>query len=101
MDYLISEGYPGAAEKFAQETNLYQGEAFDVEGIRERVQIRNAILTGKVEEAIELVNSVDAEVSSSLSFIPACLFMIIQVSCTTHITFRGIDETNSLLQSSV
>ncbi|TKA32664.1 hypothetical protein B0A54_15468 [Friedmanniomyces endolithicus] len=22
MDYLVSEGYPGAAEKFAQETNL-------------------------------------------------------------------------------
>ena len=67
MDYLISEGYPGAAEKFAQETNLYQGESFDVDGIRERVQIRNAILTGKIEEAIELVNGADAEVSLSSS----------------------------------
>jgi hypothetical protein len=62
MDYLISEGYPGAAEKFAQETNIYQGESFDVASIRERVAIRNAILTGKVEDAVELVNGVDTEV---------------------------------------
>ncbi|GAB7330905.1 hypothetical protein MBLNU13_g02428t1 [Cladosporium sp. NU13] len=57
MDYLISEGYPGAAEKFANETNLFQGEAFDVESIRDRVQIRNAILGGNIEEAIELLNN--------------------------------------------
>jgi len=76
MDYLITEGYPGAAEKFAQETNLYQGEAFDVDSIRERVQIRNAILNGKIEAAIELVNSVDAQVRS-LSPFPSRLPMII------------------------
>lgn len=71
MDYLISEGYPGAAEKFAQETNLYQGEAFDVDAIRERVQIRNAILSGNIEQAIELINSVNAKIldtNSSLHF---------------------------------
>jgi len=62
MDYLVSEGYPGAAEKFAQETNIYQGEAFDLESVKERVQIRNAILSGNIEEAIQLVNSVNAQV---------------------------------------
>lgn len=63
MDYLISEGYPGAAEKFASETNLFQGEAFDVESIRDRVQIRNAILSGRIEEAIELLNNDETLVS--------------------------------------
>lgn len=70
MDYLISEGYPSAAEKFAQETNIYQGEAFDLESVRERVQIRNAILSGRIEAAIELVNGVNAQVCWSISSSP-------------------------------
>ena len=61
MDYLVSEGYPGAAEKFAQETNLCQ--PADIEGIRERVRIRNAIHGGRIDEAVAMINEVDAEVS--------------------------------------
>lgn len=66
MDYLVSEGYPEAAEKFAQETNLCQ--PGDVEGIRERVRIRDAIHSGKIDEAVELVNEMDTEVSSYRTF---------------------------------
>ena len=65
MDYLVSEGYPGAAEKFAQETNLPS--PVDNDSIRERVQIRNAIHAGRVDEAIEMVNEIDPEVSPSAS----------------------------------
>jgi len=64
MDYLVSEGYPGAAEKFALETNLSQGETFDIQSIRERVEIRNAILGGRIEVAIELLNNDETLVSS-------------------------------------
>ena len=64
MDYLVSEGYPGAAEKFAQETNLCQ--PADIEGIRERVRIRNAIHAGRIDEAVSLINEVDPEVSHRL-----------------------------------
>lgn len=60
MDYLVSEGYPAAAEKFAQETNL--GNPEDMESIRERVAVRNAIHAGNVEEAIELINEIDHQV---------------------------------------
>lgn len=60
MDYLVSEGYPGAAEKFAQETNICN--PTDVANIRERVQIRQAIHAGDLAEAIELINSMDPEV---------------------------------------
>ena len=63
MDYLISEGYPGAAEKFAQETNLTQSDGLDLRSIRERVQIRNAILAGNIETAIELLNDNNTKVS--------------------------------------
>jgi len=62
MEYLVSEGYPEAAEKFAQETNLPT--PGDNASIRERVQVRNAIHAGKVDEAVEMVNEIDPEVSS-------------------------------------
>ena len=83
MDYLVSEGYPAAAEKFAQETNLCAPS--DIDSIRDRVRIRSAILQGQVSEAIALVNEIDAEVSP-LDF--ACLLRkdYNPVSCTTHIT---------------
>lgn len=64
MDYLVSEGYPSAAEHFAQETNLCQ--PTDTTNIRERVRIRNAIHSGKLDEAISLVNEIDPEVSRIL-----------------------------------
>ena len=70
MDYLISEGYPAAAEKFAQETNLSPGEVLDIEAIRERVQIRNAIHGGRLQEAIELINNCDAEVRRNMLLLP-------------------------------
>jgi hypothetical protein len=70
MDYLVSEGYPGAAEKFALETNLSQGETFDFRSIRERVAIRNAILSGHVEMAIQLLNNDETLVSSILPSTP-------------------------------
>ncbi|KAK3072186.1 hypothetical protein LTR53_007293 [Teratosphaeriaceae sp. CCFEE 6253] len=60
MDYLVSEGYPGAAEKFAQETNF--AGPVDHESIRERVRIRDAIHGGRIDEAIELVNEIDPEI---------------------------------------
>ncbi|KAK4574505.1 hypothetical protein LTR86_001346 [Recurvomyces mirabilis] len=60
MDYLVSEGYPGAAEKFAQETSLPG--PVDNESIRERVQIRNAIHAGRIEEAIEMINEIEYEI---------------------------------------
>lgn len=61
MDYLVSEGYPGAAEKFAQETNICS--ETDIASIRERVKIRHAIHAGKIDDAIGLVNEIDPEVS--------------------------------------
>lgn len=66
MDYLVSEGYPGAAEKFAQETNLCK--PTDIDGIRDRVKIRTAIHAGKIDDAICLINDLDPEVSRRISF---------------------------------
>ena len=69
MDYLVLEGYPAAAEKFAQETKLC--EPTDINGIKERVRIRSAIHAGTIDEAIGLVNEIDPEVSvQNFAFAP-------------------------------
>jgi hypothetical protein len=60
MDYLVSEGYPGAAEKFAEETNIDLPSA--PQKIRERVLIRNALHAGRVEDAVCLINEIDHQV---------------------------------------
>lgn len=90
MDYLVSEGYPGAAEKFAQETNLPS--PVDNDSIRDRVRVRNAIHSGKVKEAIQMVNEIDPDVSLHVISLPHQPFeMIKEVSCTTHIRLFGGD----------
>jgi len=59
MDYLVSEGYPGAAEKFAQETNMCGFS--DLDDIKNRVRIRDAIHAGSAADAIEMINELDPE----------------------------------------
>ena len=60
MDYLINEGYPSAAEKFAMEANIEQPP--DDSNIQLRVQIRDAIHRGDLQQAIELIGEASPEV---------------------------------------
>jgi len=69
MDYLINEGYPSAAKKFAAEANI-QPQA-DEESIQQRVDIRNAIHAGDIQSAIEKINELNPQIldlDSSLHF---------------------------------
>ena len=70
MEYLISEGYPEAAQRFALEANIEP--ELDVESIQERVEIREAIAKGDIQTAIEKINELNPQVSTSLSSSPAC-----------------------------
>jgi hypothetical protein len=65
MDYLLSEGYPDAARKFASEANI--DPQLSTETIQARVAIRNAILAGNIEVAIERINDMNPEVSHVLN----------------------------------
>lgn len=65
MDYLINEGYPEAAKRFAAEANIQQATG-DTENIQERVEIRNAILAGNISTAIEKINDLTPQVRCSL-----------------------------------
>lgn len=82
MDYLITEGYPSAAEKFASEANIQPKADFTF--IQERVQIRDSIYRGDLQAAIELINELNPEVSLCPPLSTALFSMIRLVSCTTH-----------------
>ena len=60
MDYLISEGYPEAAAKFATEANL--SPRVDMDSINQRVEIRNLIFEGDIKTAIEKINDLNPQV---------------------------------------
>lgn len=60
MDYLINEGYPSAAAKFAKEANIRP--YADTESIQQRVDIRNAIHAGDIQLAIERINELNPQI---------------------------------------
>lgn len=70
MDYLISEGYPIAAQKFALEANIQPKVDFD--SIRERVEIRNAIYGGDIQSAVEKINELNPQVSLGFLILMPC-----------------------------
>lgn len=67
MNYFVIEGYKDAAETFSQECGLLP--SIDVDSIQDRMNIRNAIQNGNVEEAIERVNDLNPEVIYNLLYV--------------------------------
>ena len=62
MGYLINEGYPEAAKKFSTEANIPPPRVA-ADNIEERVEIKSAIMSGQIEDAIERINDLVPEVS--------------------------------------
>lgn len=102
MDYLITNGYPAAAKKFAVEANIQV--RTDLEAIQERVEIRTAIHSGDMQAAVEKINELNPQVrnQSHVSIFPG-------FSCYDYTKFhapllnslRGYLQKNKHLQSSV
>jgi len=84
MDYLVSEGYPRAAERFAKEANIQL--PFEEESIQSRVEIRRAIHAGDIETAITKINDLNPQIldtDASLHFALLRLQLIELIrSCT-------------------
>ena len=79
MEYLIKEGYPAAAQKFASEANMSNKP--DYEAIQARVAIRDAIYSGHIQTAIERINELAPQVympsaapSDHRTFLPSILY---------------------------
>ncbi|KAG5460440.1 MAG: hypothetical protein BJ554DRAFT_7509, partial [Olpidium bornovanus] len=63
MNYLVIEGYKNAAERFSAESGIVP--MVDLASIQQRMEMRNAIQQGRIEEAIERVNDLNPEVASA------------------------------------
>ena len=61
MNYLVIQGYKDAAEKFSKEANVPPN--VDLNTIQDRMNVRTAIESGNIDDAIERVNDLDPEVS--------------------------------------
>lgn len=85
MDYLVSEGYPRAAEKFAKEANIQL--PLEEESIQFRVEIRQAIHAGDIDSAVTKINDLNPQVC--MIHAPFTIFLagLNSVSCTTHNLF--------------
>lgn len=60
MNFLVTEGYVKAAQMFEQESGTPPG--IDLGSITDRMEIRRAVQSGNVEEAIEKVNDLNPEI---------------------------------------
>lgn len=78
MDYLISEGYPCAAEKFAKEANIQL--PLEEESIHSRVEIRRAIHAGDIDTAINKINDYNPQVSLA----PPLSLVLMIINCFMH-----------------
>merc|ERR1719452_455011 len=54
MNYLVTEGFKDAAERFQEEASVSAGQ--DLGMLDNRISIRDSIQAGKIKEAISLVN---------------------------------------------
>ena len=54
MNYLVTEGFKDAAEKFQEEAGVNAGQ--DLSMLDNRISIRDSIQSGNIMEAITMVN---------------------------------------------
>ncbi|XP_051525104.1 glucose-induced degradation protein 8-A homolog isoform X2 [Myxocyprinus asiaticus] len=59
MNYLVTEGFKEAAEKFRMESGIEPN--VDLDSLDERIKIREMVLKGQIQEAIALINSLHPE----------------------------------------
>lgn len=89
MDYLVSEGYPRAAEKFAKEANIQL--PLEEESIQSRVEIRQAIHAGDIDTAITKINDLNPQVRQHQ------LFTFQSLSCRIIISFMHHAESSLMI----
>ncbi|KAJ3184128.1 Glucose-induced degradation complex subunit [Irineochytrium annulatum] len=93
MNYLVIEGYKDAAEKFSEESGIAPG--IDLTSIEDRMNIRNAVQVGHIDEAIERVNDLDPEI---LDTNPRLFFHLQQQKLIEYIRAGRITEALEFAQ---
>lgn len=94
MDYLVTEGFKQAAEKFKLEAKL-QSE-IPLNGLDERIRIREVVQKGDIAEAICLTNNFNPEI---LDTRPHLLFHLQQQRLIELIRCKNIDGAVEFAQN--
>lgn len=94
MDYLVTEGFKQAAEKFKLEAKLQT--EIPLSGLDERIRIREAVQSGDIPKAICLTNNFNPEI---LDTRPHLLFHLQQQRLIELIRDKDIDGAVEFAQN--
>lgn len=87
MNYLVTEGFKEAAEKFAHEAGIKA--PAELEHLDERIKIRDAIQAGRIQEATALVNQLHPDLLDSDRYL---FFHLQQQHLIELIRHKNIEE---------
>jgi len=94
MNYLVTEGFKEAAEKFQQESGVTP--SVNLHSLDDRMRIRDAIMNGRIEEATTLVNQLHAELLDNDRYL---YFHLQQLHLIELIRNNRVEEALSFAQS--
>ncbi|XP_061389376.1 glucose-induced degradation protein 8 homolog [Musca vetustissima] len=95
MNYLVTEGFKEAAEKFQVEAGLMEP-SVELNSLDDRILIREAIQNGRIQEATQLVNQLHPELLDSDRYL---YFHLQQLQLIELIRAGKIEEALSFAQS--
>ncbi|XP_050306654.1 glucose-induced degradation protein 8-B homolog [Anthonomus grandis grandis] len=94
MNYLVTEGFKEAAEKFQQESGV--APSVNLHSLDDRMKIRDAIMNGRIEEATTLINQLHAELLDNDRYL---YFHLQQLHLIELIRLNRVEEALSFAQS--
>lgn len=81
--FAISEGFKEAAEKFQQESGVMP--TVDLYSLDDRIRIRDAIMSGRIQEATAVINQLHPELLDNDRY----LYFHLQVSLFMNLLFKN------------
>ncbi|XP_065163726.1 glucose-induced degradation protein 8 homolog [Atheta coriaria] len=94
MNYLVTEGFKEAAEKFQQESGV--GPTIELNSLDDRIRIRDAIINGRVQEATAFINQLHPELLDNDRYL---YFHLQQLHLIELIRNNRVEEALSFAQS--
>jgi two-component SAPR family response regulator len=96
MNYLVTEGFKDAAEKFQLESGTEPG--IDLQTLDKRIKILEAIQSGAIQEAVEMINSYLPDLLDDNRYL---FFHLQQQHLIELIRNRNIDEALKFAQENL
>ncbi|XP_030751165.1 glucose-induced degradation protein 8-B homolog [Sitophilus oryzae] len=94
MNYLVTEGFKEAAEKFQQESGV--APTVNLHSLDDRMRIRDAIMNGRIEEATTLINQLHSELLDNDRYL---YFHLQQLHLIELIKSNRVEEALAFAQS--